>query len=505
MSRRARILVASALSLCLGLLALPGGVAWGQAEAPDPSMPPRPAEAKPAPKAKAAPRAKKAAPKAKAPAARPSEGAPVDLTGAAPADGGAPLDPYAEQPSGDVTQVAVPPRLSINDLAAMQGLLAVQRLDGWLLHDRESNNLVALRLVAPSVVPRHVWYYLLPVSGEPVLICHQEDVAAFEALAGKKVSYQSSRELQKALRAALKGRKNVAMEVIDPYPGVRTKFETDAQGVLRALKITVASSDHLVQYTRAVWGPAGYRSHHIAAHHLVELRKDALTFIASRLRAGQPVSELEVQERLVRNMAMRRVVGPEPSVAAGIHTADPLYLPTAQKSAAIKEGDLILISLAVQLDEPNSIFAAQTWVAYAGAAVPERVAKIFATVVQAREQVLSLIGDRFAKRRPLRGYEVGQAARAVMTKGGLGRQQFHSAGHSIDMALDGSGADLDDAEARDMRTLVAGTGVTVGPGAYFTGELGVRSEISVFLSPSGPEVTTPAQTEVEALLATSAQ
>lgn len=503
MSRRARILVASALFLSLGLFALPGGDAWGQAEAPDPAMPPRPAETTPKAKAKAAPKAKKAAPKAKAPAA-PEEPAPGDLAGSAPADAGAPLDPYAEQPSGDVAQVAVPPRLSINDLAAMQGLLAVQRLDGWLLHDRESSNLVALRLVAPSVVPRHVWYYLLPVSGEPVLICHQEDQAAFEALAGKKLPYQTSRELQKALRDALKGRKNVAMEVLEPSAKL-TKFETDAKGVLRALKITVASSDHLVQYTRAVWGQAGYRSHHIAAHHLVELRKDALTFIASRLRAGQPVTELEVQERLVRNMAMRRVVGPEPSVAAGIHTADPLYVPTAQKSSAIKEGDLILISLAVQLDEPNSIFAAQTWVAYAGAAVPERVAKVFSTVVQARDQVLSLIGDRFAKRRPLRGYEVGQAARAVMTKGGLGRQQFHAAGHSIDTSLDGSGADLDDAEAKDLRTLVAGTGVTVGPGAYFTGELGVRSEISVFLSPSGPQVTTPAQTEVEALLTAPAQ
>jgi hypothetical protein len=29
----------------------------------------------------------------------------------------------------------------------------------------------------------------------------------------------------------------------------------------------------------------------------------------------------------------------------------------------------------------------------------------------------------------------------------------------------------------------------------------VRSEVSVFLSPSGPEITTPAQNEIEALFA----
>jgi Xaa-Pro aminopeptidase len=119
----------------------------------------------------------------------------------------------------------------------------------------------------------------------------------------------------------------------------------------------------------------------------------------------------------------------------------------------------------------------------------------------ARDQAISLIAERYRKRRPLRGYEVDQVARGVIAKAGLGDRFLHRAGHSIDTSLDGAGADLDDYEVKDNRSLVAGTGVTLGPGVYFAGELGLRSEVTLFLSPSGPEVTTPAQQSVEALLA----
>jgi Xaa-Pro aminopeptidase len=46
-----------------------------------------------------------------------------------------------------------------------------------------------------------------------------------------------------------------------------------------------------------------------------------------------------------------------------------------------------------------------------------------------------------------------------------------------------------------------GTGFTVGPGVYFAGQYGARAEVSVYLAPTGPEITTPAQDEIEPLLA----
>jgi Xaa-Pro aminopeptidase len=77
---------------------------------------------------------------------------------------------------------------------------------------------------------------------------------------------------------------------------------------------------------------------------------------------------------------------------------------------------------------------------------------------------------------------------------------MHRTGHSIDSDLQGGGADLDDFEVKDSRILTPGTGFTVGPGLYFPGQFGVRAEVSVYLAPGGPEITTPVQEEVEALL-----
>jgi Xaa-Pro aminopeptidase len=257
-----------------------------------------------------------------------------------------------------------------------------------------------------------------------------------------------------------------------------------------------------------VWGEAGHTSHHIAVHHLVELRKDALAYIARQVKAGAAVTEYEVQQRLVRGMAMRGVVGPVPQVATGVNTADPAYLPAAEGSAAIRQGDVVLIGLAVRLDKADAIFAAQTWMAYVGAQAPERASKLFDTVSLARDQAIALVGDRFRKRRPLRGNEVDQLVRGAIGKARLGAAADAAAataitpsaatGHSIDTTLDGHGADLD---VRDTRSLVAGTGVTIAPGGYLAGELGMRSEVTVFLAPNGPEVTTPPRPELEALLA----
>lgn len=511
---RTRSLLPIFALLVAALLAADARRVAAQAEAPDPNRPSAPAPASPA-KAKATKAKKQLKPKIPPPG--PDDDRPP-RTGSAGAEAGTgtgevPVDPYEALPTPtDAPAVTIPPRLGIGDLPAMQGLFAVQRLDGWLLQDREGQNAVALQLLAPIYRPAGPWYYLLPASGEPVVISQAADAAAFEKVAGRKVIYQNDRELQQALREALKGKKTVAMELaLVPAPAAAAKAakapklpkspKDVVRDVLRAMKISVVSSDQLVQYTTAVWGQAGHTAHHVAVHHLIELRKDALAFIAKQLRAGAAVTEHDVQQRLQRGMAVRGVVGPAPSVAAGVHTADPTYVPTPERSTAIQQGDLISISLAVRLDKPDGIFAAQTWMAYAGASAPERIVKLFDSVTLARDQAIALIAERYRKRRPLRGYEVDALVRATLSKAGLAAQLKQRTGHSIGTSLDGTGANLDEHDVKDTRSLVAGTGVTVAPGVSFEGELGVRSEVTVFLSPGGPEITTPPQLEVEALLA----
>ena len=88
----------------------------------------------------------------------------------------------------------------------------------------------------------------------------------------------------------------------------------------------------------------------------------------------------------------------------------------------------------------------------------------------------------------------------MIKKAGYADNIAHRTGHSIDNDFQGGGADLDDFEVKDTRILTPGTGFTVGPGLYFPGQFGVRTEVSAYLTANGVEVTTPAQEFVETLL-----
>jgi len=270
--------------------------------------------------------------------------------------------------------------------------------------------------------------------------------------------------------------------------------------LIRGAGVQVKSSETLVQFTKAIWDDPGRTAHYVAVHHLVELRKEALAFVVKQLQGGAPVTEYDVQQRIVRGMAMRGLIGAPPVVATGVDTADPYYVPSADKAAAIKRGDLIVISLAAKLDKPEGIYAVETWCAMADQTVPDPIARAFETASLARDQAMALIGDRARKHRPVTGAEVDDVTRAFIKKAGLGDRVMHRTGHSIDNDLQGGGADLDDFEVKDSRILTSGTGFTIGPGLYFPGQFGVRAEVSVYLAPGGPEITTPAQDEIEALL-----
>jgi Xaa-Pro aminopeptidase len=410
----------------------------------------------------------------------------------------APLDPYGAPGDG---ATPVPRRVGLADVTAVQGLLAVQRLDGWLLFDRDGENPIAVRLVAPDGHPTRPWFYMIPARGHPVALVHSAEVRSFDHLAGTKLTYQGYRDLDKQLRTMLRGIKSVAVEYSQKaaVPSV-SRVDAGTLEVIRAAGVQVVSSDTLVQFTKAIWGDAGRTAHYVAVHHVIELRKEALAFVVKQLQSGAPVTEYDVQQRLVHGMAMRALVGAPPVVAAGINTADPYYVPSADKSAPIKRGDLIVISLAAKADKPEGIYAAQTWCAVADATVPELVAKAFETVSLARDQAIALIADRARKHRAITGAEVDNATRAFIKKAGFADRVMHRTGHSIDNDLQGGGADLDNFEVKDSRILTPGTGFTVGPGLYFPGQFGVRTEVSVYLAPSGPEITTLAQEEVEALL-----
>ena len=103
----------------------------------------------------------------------------------------------------------------------------------------------------------------------------------------------------------------------------------------------------------------------------------------------------------------------------------------------------------------------------------------------ARNAALEFIRGRYAEGRKLYGWEVDDACREVVEKAGYGPYFIHRTGHSIGEEVHGNGVNIDNLETKDERELVPGICFSIEPGIYLAGEMAVRSEINVFITPAG--------------------
>jgi Xaa-Pro aminopeptidase len=167
----------------------------------------------------------------------------------------------------------------------------------------------------------------------------------------------------------------------------------------------------------------------------------------------------------------------------------------------IREGDLVLLDMWARTDDADrAIYAEISWVAYVGVEVPNRYERAFEAAAKARDETIDLIDSKVKRRRPVRGYEADQTARAVISKAGFADKFIHRTGHSLDSDVHGAGANLDDYETHDTRTLVRGSGFTVEPGIYVNGDFGVRAGVCVYVGKKGAEVTSDVQKTITPLL-----
>jgi Xaa-Pro aminopeptidase len=95
------------------------------------------------------------------------------------------------------------------------------------------------------------------------------------------------------------------------------------------------------------------------------------------------------------------------------------------------------------------------------------------------------VKSRFQQNQPVYGWEVDDAARSVIREGGYGEQFLHRTGHSIEVALHGSGAHMDNLEMHDERPLLRGTCCSIEPGIYLADEFGIRLEYDLYIHHDG--------------------
>jgi Xaa-Pro aminopeptidase len=372
----------------------------------------------------------------------------------------------------------------------LQSALDRARLDGWLLYDFHGLNPVAVGMLElPGMTTRRFFVYI-PRQGSPVAITHAIEQGPWVdwPKQWRREKYSSWRQLESLLADIVKGT-TVAMEY---SPGDAVPYlDRVPAGVIemvRAAGAKVVTSADLVSSFYAVWTDQQRASHERAARAVSTIGQEAIRLAGSRADSATPLTEYALQSWIrERFEAGGLETDHGPIVAIGPNAANPHYEPTADKPVTIKRGDILLVDLWAR--EKNGVFADQTWMGSLGEP-SDRNLTIWLAVRDARDAAISLLRQRTGSHQPVRGGEVDDAAREVITKRGYGEYFIHRTGHSIDPRdLHGSGPHIDNLETREERELIPGVGFSIEPGIYLAGDVGMRSEVNGLIGHDGVLIT----------------
>ena len=389
------------------------------------------------------------------------------------------------------------------NLPAIQTALREFHFDAWLLCDFRGSNLLARRILdlADKPVTSRRFFYLIPARGEPHKLVHRIETGVLDHLPGAKTVYLRWQELESGLAAMVKSHQQLAMEYSPRYgnPYV-SRAEAGLVELVRSSGANVASSGDLIQLFEAAWDDDQWRMHQEAAVHTDSAYDRVWKFIAAAVRAGKALTERQVQEEILRHFKEHGLFADHPPiVAAGPHSGDPHY---ETGDAPIREGDFVLVDLWAKLDQPRAVYSDLTRVGFVGKSVPQKYTDIFRIVAAARDAAIARVKSAFTAGEPLQGYQVDDAAREVIIKAGYGDAFVHRTGHSIGQETHGNGANMDNLETHEERSVLRRTCFSVEPGIYLP-EFGVRSEVNVFVDGRGQVHVTGGdlQREVVAILA----
>ena len=163
----------------------------------------------------------------------------------------------------------------------------------------------------------------------------------------------------------------------------------------------------------------------------------------------------------------------EPIVAAGPHGALPHARP---REVEVRGGDLVVIDWGAELDG----YCSDCTRTFAAGAADGHATEIYQLVLDAQLAGLNAVAVGAS------GRDVDAVARQMIEAAGHGEHFGHGLGHGV-------GLEVHEAPRLAQRSdavLEPGNVVTVEPGVYLPGELGVRIEDLVVVRSEGPEILT---------------
>ena len=267
--------------------------------------------------------------------------------------------------------------------------------------------------------------------------------------------------------------------------------------------------DLLADAAEELTGRVGFEDHHLAVRtweRLKETAGDEVELVGAGslledLRAVKEPAELdavraaaELADEVVRAVVLEqglagrterdvaraieselRERGAEPSfppiVAAGEHGALPHAEP---RDVAIPEGTLVVVDFGALLDG----YCSDCTRTFATGDVVDGAREIYELVERAQAEALEAVGPGVACK------EVDAVARTLITEAGHGEHFGHGLGHGVGLEVHEEPRLTSNAEGE----LEPGNVVTVEPGVYVAGDVGVRIEDLVVVTPDGYEV-----------------
>lgn len=396
----------------------------------------------------------------------------------------------------------------MSKIETIQQTLQSAGIDGWLFYDFRGSNPIAYEVLglAPEEIHTRRWLYYVPAQGTPTAIISAVETHVLGGLPGERLIFRTWQDIHTYLRATLPTSGRIAMEYspLNAIPYV-SRVDGGTLELVRACGVEVVTSADLSQRFIAQLSETQIQSQRQAANLLIKAKDTLFAQLSADLKAGRELDEYAVQQRFVQLIEEAGLAIPEgepPIVAVNGNASNPHYAPGPEIHSPIKRGDLVLFDFWARHPRPDAIYGDLTWMAFVGtrAEIPTRQREVFETVRNARDSAIAYIRERLAAELPVRGCDVDDVARNIITKAGYGEYFVHRTGHSIGTVIHGNSANIDNFETRDERTLLPFTCNSIEPGIYLP-EFGVRSEVDLLVFAHDAEVSgTPLQMEIVPLL-----
>ena len=384
------------------------------------------------------------------------------------------------------------------NLPAIQAALRERNIDAWLFYDHHHRDPIAYRVLGlpSSLMVTRRWFYLIPAKGEPSKLVHKIEAGHLDSLPGSKRVYSGWQELFEQIKLFLAEYKTIAMQY-SPNNLVFTVSLVDAgtMDLVRGLGKNVVSAADLIAQFEATWTDEQIQTHFAARDAVDSITTAAFAEIGRRVRNGG-TTEHAMQQWLLEAFQRENLVTDDPPVVAvNANSGNPHYEPHAESSAAIREGDFVLLDIWGKKNTPGAVYYDITWTGYVGKAPSDKQREVFQIVRDARDAGVKTVLDAIDAGQRIAGWQVDRATRDHIKKAGYGDYFIHRTGHSIGTDVHSNGANMDDLEIHDERQILPNSRFSIEPGIYLP-EFGVRSEINMMVRPKAAEVTGKMQQEL---------